>query len=743
MRCNSTPSPDCGKSSLLCGLFLAVLLFFSGGSAVISAQQSCGTDALHEALLENSSDYARSWFAFEAAMSTHQSARSVLDGIVTIPTVIHVMHDGTAEGVGGNVDFEQVLSAIDALNADFSGAPGGADVEVQFCLASRTPEGNPTNGVVRVDVSSTFSGYPQTGLITSPGGGSPSEWDLKTLSNWPGADYLNIWVVPQMNSGGNPLGFAYLPPITGMLDGVVLRADVFGVGEDFDLHSSANLNRTLTHEVGHYLGLYHTFNATASCASVENDCNVSGDRVCDTPPTTTGWGCSAGCPAGMAENFMDYTSDACMSAFTEGQRDRMRAAIAEHRTSLVTSMGCVAPSAFDIGAVAITAPGTSTCQPNVSADVEIFNFGTDVITSTSIAFQLNDGEVNTFEWTGSLEPGASTLATLPTMSAGYGSHELSIWTSLPNGNEDGYTGNNDIVHAFTVAPGDEITFTLHTDASPMETAWTLINDSTGEVFLSGDSYSNASDANQTFSYGGCAVSGCYTLMLTDLFSDGLGLWPNGWYTLTLSDGSILAEGSGNFGASATHNICFDGTEFSDCEDLNGNDICDEDEPGEGEGEGETTDPVIGCTEASACNFSATATEDSGNCIFAAAGLDCYGNPAAAYDGMTEGPSGNGEGELDGVSDLELASSQWSLAPNPTASGQLTALGLPATGRYALVVMDATGRLIAKNTLEALPFGGGARIDWTGWTLPAGCYLIGLFPASRPGSHLPFQRLTIR
>lgn len=741
MRCISSPQSRRSSKALL-PLFVTAFAFLQAlGIQSVNAQETCGADALHEAMMENGGEYARSWVHFEAAMRSQHANRTLLEGIVTIPIVVHIMHDGTPEGVGGNVSFDQVLSAINALNQDFSGAPGGADIEVQFCLAARTPEGTPTNGVVRFDVAAAYSGYAETGLITSSGGDAPNEWDLKTLSHWPGTDYLNIWVVPQMNSGGNPLGFAYLPPMTGMLDGVVLRADVFGVGEAFDLNFSANLNRTLTHEVGHYLGLYHTFNATASCASSEADCSSAGDRVCDTPPTTTGWGCSAGCPIGMAENFMDYTSDACMSAFTMGQRDRMRGALTEHRSSLLTSLGCVPLSNDDVGAMAIASPGASTCQPNVDAEVEIFNFGTEVLTSTTIDFQLNSGEISSVEWTGSLAPGTGTLAALPTLAAGYGVHQLSVWTSLPNGNQDGYSANNNAAHSFTVAPGDELTFTLHTDASPMETAWSLTEDSTGDIFLSASGYQNATDANQTLSYTGCAVEGCYTLELTDLFSDGLGLWPNGWYRLTQSDGTILAEGSGNFGASAVHSICIEGTEFTGCEDLNGNDICDDAEPVEGENDGESSDAVNGCSDSSACNYSASVTEDDGSCVFALAGQDCYGNPAAGLYGIGQ-PNGN-EGEANGINDLEFASSNWVLAPNPTISGQLTAMGLPEIGTYTLHVMDATGRIIVENSVEAILSSSGAQVTWTNWSLPAGCYLIGLFPAARPGTHLPFQRLTIR
>ena len=77
----------------------------------------------------------------------------------TLPVVVHILHDGDDVGTGSNISDAQVASAIQALNADFQGEFGGADVDVEFALAVRGPEGNPTNGIVRIDVTETIPSF--------------------------------------------------------------------------------------------------------------------------------------------------------------------------------------------------------------------------------------------------------------------------------------------------------------------------------------------------------------------------------------------------------------------------------------------------------------------------------------------------------------------------------------------------------------------------------------------------------
>ncbi|MBN4052355.1 PKD domain-containing protein, partial [Sphingobacteriaceae bacterium AH-315-L07] len=166
-----------------------------------------------------------------------------------------------------------------------------------------------------------------------------NENQIKALSNWPNSCYYNIWLVSEIddnNGGSGTQGYAYFPVASDAVDGTVCLYNAFGtVG---NLKSYTNLNRTLTHETGHYLNLYHTF-AGGSCT--ETNCATQGDLVCDTPPTLQGGSCSAPICAGqLVQNYMDYTSGTCQNMFTQGQVDRMRAALQGPRSSLLSCNGC-------------------------------------------------------------------------------------------------------------------------------------------------------------------------------------------------------------------------------------------------------------------------------------------------------------------------------------------------------------------------------------------------------------------
>ncbi len=187
--------------------------------------------------------------------------KSMSDTIRTIPIVVHIIHDGGIE----NISDAQINSQIQILNEDYgkypmtNGAGNGVDTRVRFCLAKKDPNGNCSNGIVRVKSSLTIHQTSQRSL-------------LKELSFWDNSMYLNIYIVKSIN--GNVGGYSSFPGGPASEDGVVVRHDLFG-----NTGTSTSLGRTTSHELGHWFGLYHTFN---------NGCGVSvcndGDYVCDTPP---------------------------------------------------------------------------------------------------------------------------------------------------------------------------------------------------------------------------------------------------------------------------------------------------------------------------------------------------------------------------------------------------------------------------------------------------------------------------
>jgi hypothetical protein len=264
---------------------------------------------------------------------------------VVLPVVVHIIHNNGAE----NISDLQVQTAIQHLNEAYANTgyydpADGAKTDIQFCMAQRDPDNNPTNGITR-DVSPyTFMSGPDP---------TTDDAHVKTIRDWDPLSYINIWVVGSMPDG--VAGYATLPYSAGTsADGIVVLAGYFGVNYPGDV--------VITHEMGHYLGLYHTFEG--GCTN--NDCSVDGDRVCDTPPDQStaiiGCGqfmnsCSTDILSGfstdqndLTRDYMDYGNLGCMTVFTQGQSDRMNWYIQNVRSSLLKSKACLPPCPSPVSA---------------------------------------------------------------------------------------------------------------------------------------------------------------------------------------------------------------------------------------------------------------------------------------------------------------------------------------------------------------------------------------------------------
>ncbi len=270
----------------------------------------------------------------------------VADEVITIPVVVHVVHNGEGVGSGANISAAQVASQIETLNEDFRkkvNTPGynthsrGADIEIEFALAVMNPQGQ------------TMA---EPGINRVAGGRATWSRDqienLKTYTIWDPTLYYNIWVLDIESSGSTQLlGYAQFPVQSGLqglseggagtTDGVVVHVRAFGnsrKGNFSNLFTNNNQGRTLTHETGHWLGLRHIW----------GDSNCGNDYCDDTPSQASA---SSGCPVGrqscggtnMVENYMDYSNDACMNIFTIDQKTRIRAVMANspRRRELLSS----------------------------------------------------------------------------------------------------------------------------------------------------------------------------------------------------------------------------------------------------------------------------------------------------------------------------------------------------------------------------------------------------------------------
>ncbi len=234
-----------------------------------------------------------------------------------ITVVFHIIHDNGPE----NISNAQVEDAMRVLNEDFNKLNPDwpnvkaeflgivADVGVEFRLAKKDPQGNCTNGITRTQSVLTYEG----------------DQTMKNLIQWRRDRYLNVWVAASAG-GPNTLGYTYRPNSVNnnaSWDGIVMVHTATGaIGT-----SSPSRSRALTHEVGHWINLAHTWGNSNTPLDPDN-CNGD-DGVADTPNTIGTQNCnlnSSTCNSlDNVENYMDYSF--CFKMFTEGQKARMLAAL--------------------------------------------------------------------------------------------------------------------------------------------------------------------------------------------------------------------------------------------------------------------------------------------------------------------------------------------------------------------------------------------------------------------------------
>lgn len=276
--------------------------------------------------------------------------------IITVPIIVHVIHNGEAVGTGANISQAQIQAQIEVLNEDFrrkTGTPGfnnnavGADIEIEFCLSPVNESGVKLAeaGIDRVRGSATTWTRAQI------------DGSLKPSTYWNPNLFFNVWTLKFGGEDSNLLGYAQFPDGSNLdglnsiggpatTDGVVIQYTSFGSADKGNfpvMQAPYNKGRTLTHETGHFFGLRHIW-GDGSCGN---------DFVDDTPTQqnesrgcpTNKLSCDGSTPA-MVQNYMDYSDDACMNIFTKGQKARIQAVLelSPRRKSFATSTLCAGQS---------------------------------------------------------------------------------------------------------------------------------------------------------------------------------------------------------------------------------------------------------------------------------------------------------------------------------------------------------------------------------------------------------------
>jgi len=413
----------------------------------------------HEAYLQSQNpNRATEVQAYEATIQnwiTNQANNPTTQAVITIPVVVHVVYNTTAENITDN----QVLSQIQVLNEDYSltnpdasSIPSAfnsvkANCEIQYCMATVDPNGNPTNGIRRVSTSTTTFSTNDAVKFTAQGGDNA----------WPTTQYLNLWVC---DLSGGLLGYGEFPTANATNTfGLVMDYQCFGsnytsYGSGFTFTNGFDRGRTATHEIGHCFNLRHIWGDDGSACT-------GSDLCADTPnQADENYGCptfpsNASCSNGgdMSMNYMDYTNDACMYMFTLNQKARMLAVLnSAPYNALQNSAACQSSSSgVDGGISAIISPGTSLCGTSFVPQVTLRKSGTTTLTSATINYRIDANTNQTFSWTGSLATNATANVTLPSMTTTVGTHTFTAFTSNPNNTTDVNTANDQQQRTFTVS----------------------------------------------------------------------------------------------------------------------------------------------------------------------------------------------------------------------------------------------------------------------------------------------------
>jgi len=471
---------------------MAVVAIIISTTFLFGQQDLCGTMVNVQHDSQADAGYAKRYndfISFLKSDANRQIERSVDSSYPTIyiPVVFHIIYNNS--NGPENISDAQVLSQIDALNRDFNYQPGQempyipeaykglvTNANIKFCMAQFDPAGNVTTGIDRLY-------FPETSWDTR------NEIDslLKPLTIWNNLFYLNVWSVimgGDLESSGW-LAYSSLPPDvwSPTTDGVAARYDV--IGTTGNLLAGIDEGKTVSHEVGHWLGLFHTFQD--GCPGGDSTCATTGDYICDTPPeaaadygcpTFPNITCNNGPNGDMYMNFMDYSTDACRGMFTPQQVDRMHSTINTYRPRMLSAAnGCFYQ--LDAALNSALIPTASNCSLTFTPTVLLENKSIQNLTSGVITYQMDGSASQTINWTGSMATGQVTELFLPSQTVTAGSHKLLVIFNNADGLGPDYNPSNDTLNiSFNAYDGGNslsLPFAEGFEGTFPENGWSLYN----------------------------------------------------------------------------------------------------------------------------------------------------------------------------------------------------------------------------------------------------------------------------
>jgi hypothetical protein len=443
-------------------LFILTILF----AAPAYSQRICGTEtaalqqiAQNPALQQVRDQYEARMKTAIARMKLQKMNAKVTYDVVTVPVVFHIVLKNP-----NSVTDAQIAAQIVTLNQDYIAAntdignvpnawkPLIGNSGLQFTMAQRTPDGNPTNGIDRVVTTKTnFSVDNAAHNVKFASSGGADIWDPTR--------YLNVWVCDLESTY---LGISTIPGLyPASEEGVVIDYTGFGTGGT--AVAPYNKGRTAVHEIGHYFSLRHTWGDEPNCAVDDgiDDTPLQGTYTYGCPAFPVVDKCSVDSPGIMFNNYMDYADDACMLLFTSDQVDRMRTSLNNDHPGILTSDAAVPVNLlnYDAQLNTLVSPVGQVCDNSITPVVVLKNQGLQTLTSVTIGYQLDDGSVQSYQWTGSLAALKTDTVKLPAGAMATGAHLLSAFSSAPNGQTDQDLSNDTVTNAVSYYPDASFPFT--------------------------------------------------------------------------------------------------------------------------------------------------------------------------------------------------------------------------------------------------------------------------------------------